>query len=226
MPENQLLNTTTLTFDQMMALFKETSAQMQENRAQMQETDRRMKETDQQIKETKQFIKETDQQLREYIREAEKDRKKLSEQMGYLGNRFGELAEHLVAPGIAERFNQLGYNFNRCSPSGVTISDAESKKIIAEIDLLLENHETIAVVEIKAKPRPEDIENHIKRIEIYRQDREKSGEKRKKIIGAIAGAIFPDKEKSATLEAGLFVITQSGDTIRIDVPENFQPRIF
>jgi hypothetical protein len=38
--------------------------------------------------------------------------KDLTIQMGGLHRSFGELAEHLVAPGIVSRFNELGYHFD------------------------------------------------------------------------------------------------------------------
>ena len=43
-------------------------------------------------------------------------------------------------------------------------------------------------------------------------------------MGAIAGAIFGSEEKKATIEAGLYVIEQTGDTMRINVPDGFVPR--
>jgi hypothetical protein len=30
--------------------------------------------------------------------------------------------------------------------------------------------------------------------------------------------------KTATLKAGLYVITQTGDTVKIDIPEGFTPK--
>jgi hypothetical protein len=49
---------------------------------------------------------------------------------------------------------------------------------------------------------------------------------RRKIQGAIAGAIIGSEEKKAVLEAGLFVIEQSGDAMKIEAPQNFAPREF
>jgi len=43
--------------------------------------------------------------------------------MGGLHNSFGEMAEHLVAPGIVERFNNLGYHFDGIADRGFTILD-------------------------------------------------------------------------------------------------------
>jgi hypothetical protein len=36
--------------------------------------------------------------------------------------------------------------------------------------------------------------------------------------------VFHDSVKSAVLKAGFYVIEQTGDTVKIDVPEGFKPR--
>ena len=144
-----------------------------------------------------------------------------SKQMGDLHRRFGNLAEHLVKPNIYKRFNELGYKFTSTVNKGSTIFDDQGKTL-TEIDMVLENGNTIMVVEVKVKPDVKDIAHHIRRMEIVREVNDKKNDKRK-IQGAIAGAIFGIEEKKATVEAGLYVIEQSGDTMKIDVPENFVP---
>jgi len=161
--------------------------------AMFEETDRRMKETDRRMKETDRLI-------------------------GNLGNRFGELADHLVAPGIIEKFNELGYHFDSVTNRGITIY-GENKKFLTEIDILLENTDFMIAVEVKVKPGEKDIEHHIKRMEILREYRSRQGYKRKMIRGAIAGAIFPENIKNAVLETGMYVLEQSGDTMRIEAPK-------
>jgi len=161
------------------------------------------------------------QDVAEKQRQTEEQMKKTDERMGFLSNRFGELAEHLVAPGINERFNELGYHFSELAEGGLTIK--ENGKVTAEIDLLLQNGNTVMAVEVKAKPKLKHIEEHIKRLEILRDHRHALNDKRK-VEGAIAGAIFGIEEKKATLEAGLYVIEQSGDTMKINVPEGFIPK--
>lgn len=101
----------------------------------------------------------------------------------------------------------------------------ENDKTLAEIDILLENDTTIMAVEVKSRPAEKDIAHHIKRLEILRDYRRKKNDQRK-IQGAIAGAIFGVPEKQATIEAGLYVLEQSGDTMRIDIPNGFVPRVF
>jgi len=169
-------------------------------------------ETDRKLQEVAQFIRETGLQMKE-----------TDKKMGDLYNRFGEMAEHLVAPGIAARFNERGFHFDSIMPGGIKIVD-EQRKVIAEIDLLLENGEYIIAIEVKATVRPNDVEHHIRRLEILREHRAKKHEKPKKIQGAIAGAIFGAAEKQAVREAGFYVLEQSGDTMKMDIPSDFVPR--
>jgi Holliday junction resolvase-like predicted endonuclease len=161
--------------------------------------------------------KETERELREATRLS----KEVSRQMGGLHRSFGELAEQMVAPGIVRHFNEKGYYLGSISTCGLQI--LENGKVKTEVDILLENVEFLIAVEVKSKPKEDDIEHHIRRLELVREYRNKYNDTRK-IHGAIAGAIFTQKVKKLTLKAGLYVIEQSGDTMRVDVPEGFVPR--
>jgi len=174
-------------------------------------------------KENERKMKESSERLDREIKETERIVKRNGKQMGELHRRFGQLAEHLVAPGITKRFNELGYHFNLVATKGVKLYD-EHAKIKAEIDLYLENTETSIVVEIKSMPVIKDIEHHEKRLELFREQMNIINKGDRKILGAIAGAIFDDDVKKDVIEAGMFVIEQSGDTMKIDVPEGFIPR--
>ncbi|MCL2793537.1 MAG: hypothetical protein FWD87_10670, partial [Spirochaetaceae bacterium] len=240
------IDNTPLTFEKVWAALmenreqmKETDRKFQEDRAQMKEDRAQMKEAAQEVRELQ---KEAAQEIRELQKEAAREIKELAErqkqtdlqiektdrqmretnrQIGELTNRFGELAEHLVAPSIHKRFNELGYSFNKVMPGGYKIF--EDNKTKTEIDLLLQNGEIIMAVEVKATPAVKDVEHHIKRLEILRDSCHKDNDNRR-IQGAIAGAIFGRTEKEATLEAGFYVIEQSGDTMKIEVPAGFTPR--
>ena len=181
--------------------FEDVWAAMMESKERHKEIDRQMQETDRKFQETERFMK------------------KLGKQMGDLHHRFGEMAAHLVAPSIAKRFNELGYRFDGIATQGQIIYD-EQGKIKAEIDILLENGDCIIAVEVKARVVPRDIEHHIKRLGILRESRNKQRDKRK-ILGAIAGAIFESIEKKAALDAGFYVLEQSGDTMKLEIPEGF-----
>ena len=143
--------------------------------------------------------------------------------MGELNNSFGEMVEHLVAPGIARRFGDFGLNFGPAVP-GPTIMNETGEKIVTQVDLILENADTVVAVEVKARVKSKHIKHHARRIEILKEHRRAKGLEPKRILGAIAGAIYPPILKTETLSAGFFAIEQSGDTLQLDVPEDFVPR--
>jgi hypothetical protein len=149
------------------------------------------------------------------IRMRETDR-----QIGALGNRFGELAEHLVSPSIKEKFNALGYHFEAVSQdTEIKYPDGQ----YVEVDILLENDDISIAVEVKAKPKERDIDEHIERLEFLRRYKDRHHDSRK-LQGAIAGAIMSDSVRNYTLKAGFYVIEQTGDTVKIVKPDGFTPR--
>ena len=174
----------------------ETDRQIKETREQMQETDRRMKETDKRMKET-------------------------DKRIGELSNRFGELAEHLVAPSIMEKFNELGFTFENISQNH-RISDS-SGRFLAEIDILLENGDTVIAVEVKSKPNQKDVDDHVNRMEVLRR-RANARNDTRKFQGAIAGAIVSDEVRNYAHKTGFYMIEQTGDTVKINIPKDFKPR--
>ena len=197
--------------------------------AALQETDRLIKETRESQKETDRMLDKVGLEMKENARQS-KERserldlqiKALNEQMGGLHNSFGEMAEHLVAPSIHERFNELGFHFNAVAPGGFKLLDGNGK-IIAQVDILLVNSDYIIAVEVKATVRAKDVEHHVKRLELLRKHWDKHNDTRI-IQGAIAGAIFGSTEKEAAIEAGFYVLVQSGDTMKLELPDDFVPR--
>ena len=202
---------------------QEADRRMQEADRQMQELREQSRETDRIVKETAIAMKETDERLKE----TERIVKENGKQIGGLHNSFGELAEHLVAPGVARLFNERGHHFNTQIVKGLELR--EGGKIKAEIDILLENGDSIVAVEVKSKVQVkygknkehDDVLHHIQLLDILRKHRQ--GDPRK-IYGAIAGAIFGSEAKEAAIQAGFYVLEQSGDTMKMDVPDGFKPR--
>jgi len=129
------------------------------------------------------------------------------------------VVEHLVAPNIAEKFNKLGYHFTGESPAGYI----ERGYPAYQVDILLTNSEYIMAVEVKSDVKLDDITEHAERLSKMRVHYSIVGDRRF-IRGAIAGAIFHDHLKDIARKAGLYVIVQSGDTVKIDVPDGFQPK--
>ena len=78
-------------------------------------------------------------------------------------------------------------------------------------------------MEVKSKPKRADIADFERRLEVLRKYKDKHHDERR-IRGAIAGAVFDDSVKRAVLKAGFYVIEQTGDTVKINVPEDFKPK--
>jgi hypothetical protein len=192
-------------------MFRETREQMKETERQMKETDRQMQETDRQMQETDRRMKETDRRMKET------DRK-----IGDLSNRFGEIAEHMVLPGIVEKFNNLGFHFSDASQPH-KFFDSKTGRTLAEVDILLENGDIVIAVEVKAKLSRQDVDDHLARMEFLRRRADSRGDSRK-YRGAVAGAIVADDARQYARKAGLYVIEQSGDTMKLEIPKGFVPR--
>jgi len=151
--------------------------------------------------------------------------KENDKRVGGLGRSYGKLVEHLVGPGVIKRFGEHGYHFNDIKKQRHKLYD-ENGNEETEIDLLLENADTVIAVEVKSRPDREEtyLGRHLVRVEIMRAHAKKEGWDGKRILGAIAGAIFDTPVRNATLKAGFFVIEQSGETMRMNIPEGFKPK--
>ncbi|MDR2658593.1 MAG: hypothetical protein LBC27_01200 [Spirochaetaceae bacterium] len=182
-----------LTFEKVWAMFQETDRKMQE-------TDRIVQETARQIKE---ISKETDRKI------------------GKLSDRLGDLVEHIIAPNLLEKFNKLGFSFGKISSN--VCYKRPGGEFIAEVDVLLEDGDTVLAVEVKSKLSSADVREHTARMRKLRDYADEHGDARH-FIGAVAGAIIPEGVKPFAYKSGFYVIEQSGDTIKIEVPHDFVPK--
>jgi hypothetical protein len=167
--------------------------------AMFQETDKKFKETDKKIQETARVVKE------------------LSKNVGGVNRSLGELIETLMASRLWEKFPQ--YNFNRIFQR-IKILD-KNKTPVTEIDILLSDSEWAMSVEVKREPDKEDVEHHLKRMELMREYslQEISG---KKLLGAIAGGVVPPDVRTYAQESGLYVLELNGEQVSLlESPEDF-----
>jgi hypothetical protein len=187
--------------------FEKVWTMFQETRQMMQETDRK--------------FQETRQMMQESARELDRRFKETDNKISRLGSRIGDMVEQLIAPNITEKFNNLGYTFNKVAPN-VRYSDSQGH-YLAEVDLLLENGDSVLVVEVKTNLTTADVKDHVERMEKLRRYADEHQDKRT-LLGAVAGAIATEGVKAFAVKEGFFVLEQSGDTVRISVPEGFKPR--
>ena len=80
--------------------------------AALQETDRIVKEVGRKQEETARIIREVGRKQEETARQMKETDKKISN----LGDRFGEMVEHMVMPGLVKKFRELGFVFTEANP--------------------------------------------------------------------------------------------------------------
>jgi hypothetical protein len=233
---NTLLDKVGRRIEETAGLIRENAERQRENaERQREKAERQWEKAERQWEKAEQEAERQREYAEQQRKEAERDRedqkerqreldrrfKETDRQLGRLGNRFGELAEHLVAPNIKEKFNALGYRFD------YNYANAEVRaegRVVAEVDILLENSEYALAVEVKSKPVVKDVLDHVRRMEMLRRYPHRFKDGRVKLLGAIAGAVLTDTVRDYITKHGFFVIEQSGDTVKINVPEGFKPR--
>ncbi|GHS96150.1 hypothetical protein AGMMS50276_14070 [Synergistales bacterium] len=201
---------------------KESERRMRESEK---ESERRMAEFEESLKKSREkFDEDLKKSDERFEKELEKSRKEFNKQWGDMGNRLGEIAEATVIAGILPKFQKLGYTFTKAYPD-VVITDRQGKAL-AEADITLENGDFVLLAEVKIKPNIDDVKDHVKRLEIFRDYADERNDRRK-FIGALAGGVFLKNVKQYARSQGFYVISQSGDAIQIDEnPKDWEPRVW
>ena len=199
--------------------FAEADKRQEKAFAEMRES---RKATDRQLQESREAAdrrqKETEKQLKETLADMKRIVADVSHQMGGLHNTIGKMTEEMFSAQIWTRFDGI-YTFTQGSPR--TIRDKNRKKI-AQVDMFLENGEYAMAVEIKTTLKLSDIDEHLEQLTIVRQYMDERGDRRK-LVGAVAGAVVADDVCLAAQKKGLYVLTQSGEAVVLaEAPSGFR----
>jgi len=186
--------------------FEEVWASIHELTQRQKETDRQQKETDRQLKETDRQLKETDRQLKEKFSD-------LKEYVGGIGKNIGDAAESYFYETLANtmKIGDLDFDF---IDKNVKRKNRR-QNIEGEYDIILTNSESIAIIEIKHKFHPNDIDKLLnKKLPAFKKlfpDK-----KDYNIYIVVAGLSIPDDTKKLAFENGFFVMTQGGGKINVE----------
>ena len=157
----------------------------------------------------------------EIKKDYEKRWKRLEQELGRLGNSYGDQVEAMFV-NLGAKFNALGYSFPKEAKGNIKFLD-ENRKVLAEIDHLLENGSVVMPIEVKAKLKQEYVDDHIKRLGIISEYNIKNNDNRK-VLGAVAGGVVPQNVLKYAQKRGLYVLVQNGESVEIaDIPANFKP---
>ncbi|MDJ0658868.1 MAG: DUF3782 domain-containing protein [Crocosphaera sp.] len=186
---------------------QKTEEMRQETDRQMQETDRRMQETDRRMQETDRRMQETDRQIKE-----------VNKQIGNLGGKWGRFVENMVAPACETLFISRGIPVHQVSQR---VKKRVDNKTL-EIDVLVSNENHVLVVEVKSSLGVDNVKELIQDLREFRQFFPEYNQKQ--LYGAVAGIEIEEGADKYAYRQGLFVLTQSGETVNILNDEQFQPK--
>jgi len=199
-------NTKKATWDDIQAGFKELEKIQKETWA-------AIRETQQAHRKTEKAHEETEESFKKFQDETRKAAKEMQKNIGGLGKSLGSMVEHILTPGLPQKFKKLGYSFNRIA----TYKYAEG--VYAQIDGMLENGTQAVAVEVKVTLRQGDIDEHLLRMEKIRNYADEHGDKRQ-FMGAMAATVTDETTRNYALKQGLFVIEPSGEDVKVTKPDN------
>lgn len=183
-----------MTYDELKALVAETSAALNKINADVaasqKKTDRQIAETNATLKALGIFAENTNQHV------------------DGIGKTSGLEAEEFFYSSLKRKPKLGGIQFDLI---GKRMSRARRGKH-HEIDILLENEDTVAIVEAKNKVKQDTIDQLDKTIQRFATFYPSF--KNHKIYGAIAGKVFPNHLQAQALKKGYFVLTQQGDHVK------------
>jgi len=173
------------------------------NRASLDELSRKMAESDAKIAESSAEIAAAV--------------KRMDDLDGTVRNRFGNLTEKLLVPGIRALMQRCGHDFTRLAPNEEFYVRKGVR--LAEIDLFLENPTEAMAVEVKTHMSEKDVTKHMERLESLRAHEELTGVNGKTLYGAMAGLKIDSDARELALERGLYVVEMVEDTKYVNVVE-------
>jgi len=145
---------------------------------------------------------------------------KVSKNVGDLTGKWGKFVEGLVAPGAVKLFNERGIEVERTSTRNRVRKGGEEM----EIDVLIENEECAVVIEVKSTLKVEDVNELIEKLKRFREFFPRYEDS--KLIGAVAGIVIEERADRYAYRQGLFVIGQTGETVKILNDDKFKPKVW
>jgi flagellar biosynthesis GTPase FlhF len=167
-------------------------------------TERKIKETHE-LTERKmnESHEKTEQAIRDFVVESNKILDRLSDNIGNVGNRLGDIVELIVIPGVRKEINALGHKFKRSYPNKKING---RKERIAEIDLLLTDGTEAMAVEIKSNLSANYVDAFLMKLKKLRKFETEANLQGKKLYGAMVGVYVDERARKLALKNGLYVI--------------------
>ncbi|MBI5217423.1 MAG: hypothetical protein HY958_00640, partial [Bacteroidia bacterium] len=167
-------------------------------------------------------FQETDKKidrLAKISQESDKKIDKLAKMYGGISKNLGDAAEDFFYNGLSATYKIGNIKYDYVDRN----SKRKHKKYESEFDALLINSDSVVIVEIKYKLHPDEVEKLIKnKIPLFKKLYPEY--KGYKVYGAIAGFAIHDETKNLAKKHGLFILTQSGEAVKVINEAGFKPK--
>lgn len=157
-------------------------------------------DTDKKFKETAKQIKETDRKVNK------------------LTGKWGRFVEGLIAPAAEKLLKERGIEVDRVYQRVKAHKNGGGM----EIDILAVNGKYAVLIEAKSTLGVDDVKEHIESLCKFKSFFPEYADR--KVIGAVAGIVIDEGADRFAYKRGLFVIAQTGDTVRILNDKGFLPK--
>ncbi|OQX23841.1 MAG: hypothetical protein BWK80_23890 [Desulfobacteraceae bacterium IS3] len=136
------------------------------------------------------------------------------------GSKWGDFIEDFVAPAAEWLFKEWGIEIHEVYQQARKWRE-DGKRI--EIDIVGVNSEYIVLIKVSTTLGIDDVKEHLERLAQFREFFPQYGNR--KIVGAVAGIVIDEGADKFAYKNGLFVIAQSGESVKILNDPNFKPKL-
>jgi len=188
-----------------------------------QELERAIQEVWALFRDTSERFKETDKRIERLSQETDKKIAEVSKTVAALTGKWGRFVEGLIAPGTISTismFKERGIGVEKVYQRVKAHKDGRE----IEIDILAINKEYAILIEAKSSLGISDVDEHIERLKAFKVFFPEYSDR--KVVGAVAGLTIEEEADRYAYRHGLFVIGQSGETVKILNDKKFRPKIW
>lgn len=200
------MSESTITLDDIFALFRESEQQRKENQQAFEERHR--------------IAEQEMAALRTSIAKTEKLVAETNKQVGGLTSRWGEFVENLIKPAAARIFREQGIDVHYTAMR----VKGDDERGSMEIDILVENGNEIVAIEVKSHLEVRNVKRFLEVLERFKEAFPKY--QKYKLYGAVAGIKIDEKADEYATQEGLFLIEPAGDSVIISNSQNLERRVW
>ena len=181
-------------------MIKESDARFEKTEAQMARTDARIekmyKESDARFEKTEAQMARTDARI-----------DKIAKMVGGISNNQGDITEEYFKNSLKDKLTLGDIKFDFLVEN---FKAKKGRKILAEYDILLVNGKSVAIIEVKYKVHPNDLDKLPAKIDSIRNLPQYDGYE---VYAGLAGFFVPDEVIEKAKEKGYFILQRKGDVV-------------